>query len=390
MKVKHTSILIFLVYLMVLDIPYLSQTINNIIMLCCEALIIYELWNLKCLGKSIFENKSILVYLCVVLIATIVNMGISTRLMTALVIGIEYVLLFVAMKALIMIRGTSRTLNGILKITVWIVLIVDLCVIGTRGKGIGGSSILPYYLIGNKFAVSYLHMFFLGIFLCKHAISRNFIRRIITNIIVTAFCAFICYMVDCNTGIVGCIVIGSLTFLIGRKKKVSDFLLRPATYLIIFCGLTFLLVGTQVLLNNVSFQNIISNVFNRGVTWTGRLEMFQLTLQAFYKQPIWGYGINSTYVQQILGWGNAQNGILKIMLDTGIMGIISFLIVVYSVFYKARKKENMIKIFPIVSFLYGMAVCSTVEINISGLYFWALALVYNVKESRKDKQTYES
>ena len=72
------------------------------------------------------------------------------------------------------------------------------------------------------------------------------------------------------------------------------------------------------------------------------------------------------------------------------MGIISFLIVVYSVFYKAREKENMIKIFPIVSFLYGMAVCSTVEINISGLYFWALAIVYNVKESRKDKQTYES
>ena len=145
---------------MVLDIPYLSQTINNIIMLCCEALIIYEVMEFKCLGKSIFENKSILVYLCVVLIATIVNMGISTRLMTALVIGTEYVLLFVAMKALIMIRGTSRTLNGILKITVWIVLIVDLCVIGTRGKGIGGSSILPYYLIGNKFAVSYLHMVF--------------------------------------------------------------------------------------------------------------------------------------------------------------------------------------------------------------------------------------
>lgn len=71
-------------------------------------------------------------------------------------------------------------------------------------------------------------------------------------------------------------------------------------------GLTFLLIGTNALLQSSAFQDLITNVFKRDVTWTGRVEMFALALVAFAKSPIYGFGMNSTYISDILGWGNAQ------------------------------------------------------------------------------------
>ena len=37
-----------------------------------------------------------------------------------------------------------------------------------------------------------------------------------------------------------------------------------------------------------------------------------------------GYGYFSNIIEKILGFGNAQNGVLKIIIDSGIIGLIGY------------------------------------------------------------------
>ena len=80
-------------------------------------------------------------------------------------------------------------------------------------------------------------------------------------------------------------------------------------------------------------------------------------------------------IETYLGYGNPQNGVLKILLDTGIIGLLLYSILVFMALRPLNGKNFALN-FPIIAFLYAMIVASLVEINLTHMIvFMALAIV---------------
>jgi len=382
MKLKVRSLVVLLMCLMILDIPYLSQRINNIITLAIEILItLYFIQN--SLNKSMLRKCAplVLFWLCMIY-CTVVNLGFTSRTVNAIVTGYEYFLIFYTVIFISKKSSLQDVINIIWKYVVFIVVVADICVFITKGRGLGmQDAVLGLYVVGNKFTVSYYHMLLISIFLCQSVNNYGNKRKSIF-IFLGLYSIFVCYFLSCNTGIVGCIVVMLLCFLNSRKNKILDFLYTPHVFIGIFIGLTFFLIGTDVLLNNQWIYNLLSKYTHTNKILSGRLDMYAIALSAIQKQPWFGYGINCTIVEESLTWGNAQNGLLKMLLDYGVIGTAIFLHVCSSALKNYKYDHNYKMNFPVLAFLYAMMVCSLVEINISGLFFVALALIQGSKLDR--------
>ena len=114
--------------------------------------------------------------------------------------------------------------------------------------------------------------------------------------------------------------------------------------------------------------------------------MYDITIEAVAKKPIFGYGINSTYVEDKLTFGNPQNGLLKMLLDYGIIGTAAFMALCYNSL-KSNSKENKVdlKRIPLLAFLYGMMICSLVEINLAGIFYLGCAITKSVLNYETEK-----
>lgn len=376
-KIKINTIILLILTFTVFPSPYFSQRINNIMLLLVELLLL--LWLFTRRFKSLKENKLSVLFAVFIFVCTFINFGFSSRIINAIITGVKIILLFSIIDEISKRSSYEYIVKIFFKIIIVILLFTDLTILVTRGTGIGGTDVLPDYLIGNKFVVSYLHMLFLCIYQASDVFSKNKFKRSFIFILLTCFSIMICGIVDCNTGIIGVMAVFLITVL-SQNRIICYILEKPFIFIVVFVGLTFLLVGSNIILENPFVKQIIVNVFHRSMTLTGRLEMYNITLEAISLKPILGYGINSTYVEDVLSFGNAQNGLLKMLLDYGYMGTSVFLALCYKSFSRFNKKIISFKgnkAFSI--FLYAMIICSMVEINISGIFYLGLALVNSSK-----------
>lgn len=380
MRIKIRTIIIAIACLMTITIPYLSQTTNNIKNLAIELLLTVWLLHHNTSKEIRIGNFPIILLWVVMVLCTLISLGLSSRLVNAVVTGYSYVSVFFILSLLAKRYGVKTIINDLFKVILLFALIEDAALFFTRGNGIGSTPYVKYYILGNKFFVSYTHLFLLALFLAHDSNFKNERTRKRVFWLLLLYSAFVCYRVNCNTGIAGCIAIGIMGLFIDRKSKVCVLLSKPAVFVGVFVGLSFLLVTTNVILGNAFFQQIFMDLSHTNKILTGRVEMYHIALAAVYNRPILGYGINSTIVSDTLTWGNAQNGLLKMMLDYGLIGTISFLIVCWNAFsHKEYDSEDALSAYSIIAFLYAMAFCSMVEINISGYFFMALAILKSIQ-----------
>lgn len=376
MKIKIVNIINILLFGIIINIPYLSQSMNNMInLVLCTLILLYVF------KKNKFVNNNIFVYIfsLVTILCTFINFGFSSRLLTSIVFSLEILTFYSVVQLNIYLDNKRDFLKILFKTIVVLLLISDSVVIGTNGRGIGGQNVLNYYIIGNKFIISYMHMLMLAL-LDVYFEEKSGKFKFLINLLLFAFCVYICSTVDCNTGILGCCIIFLMRFIWTKKEK--SLIFNYKTFLVVFVGATFLLVGTNYILENEFVKKIIVDVLHRSLTLTGRLDMYNITLKAIEKKPVFGYGINSTYVEDVLKWGNAQNGLLKMLLDFGYVGTISFVFMTAYSMKNCNIKENK----KLYCFLFAMAICSMVEINISGLFYLALAISNGNKRKVKKNE----
>lgn len=375
MKIKINTIIILLSCLLFASSPYLSQTINNVVFLVVSLVLLISMIQKQIYRITMKECIPIIVFCCITVVCTVLNHGMTSRTINAIVTGLRYVMLFMVYCQLSIETSAQKVADTVFKILFVATTIEDLCVLITKGYGIVNDGTLAYYLFGNKFGVSYLHMLTLSLFLFHIFTTRGFLIKKNAFWIYLAFSIAICMIADCNTGVIGCVVIGGMTFIAGKKDRFIKIIDSPIIYLVIFISLTFLLVGTDVILNNRFLATLLQKYSHTNKILTGRVDMYKIALYTIVQKPVWGYGINNTIVSDTLSWGNAQNGLLKMLLDYGLIGTAAFLNVCWrSIYQRVRGNVNDM-VFPILTFLYSMAVCSMVEINLSGYYFAGLALV---------------
>lgn len=382
---KISKLILVLLIAMIIDVPYFSQTVNNLFTLIEGGLIL--IWTLpKMTLKKFHSFWYVWLFVFLIIFCTFVSFGVSTRTMTAIVLAIRVSAFYLGTQYIVRIKSGDYLVDTLFVFLSAIILVVDFIIVFTMGKGIGTSSdgVLPFYLIGNKFSVSYLHFLYIAIFSIQTKILKCKKKKNIAFAMLCFFTCIICLIMDCNTGLIGCLVIMLLS-LFYNVKCINRLITSGWTFGFAFVILTFLLVGTNFLLENAVIKKIIVDIFHTNLDLTGRLEMFEISIEAIKNRPFFGYGINCTIVQDTLTWGNPQNALLKFLLDFGIIGTIAFFIMCLKSYSSKSVSKN--RTFSLAVFLLAMAVCAMVEINISGAFYFGIGL-FNSLNSNLDLDTY--
>ena len=223
------------------------------------------------------------------------------------------------------------------------------------------------YWFGGKFITFY--MFYT--WLCLYVIRKRK-RHIIAFVFPFLIGIFICMRVNCSTGI-ACICVSAL-LIINRKFVVK---IKPWMLIAIVLGVTGIMVFSNVLFNNQLIQYFITKVLHRSSMMTGRVEIYSSFLKIM-KSDIWlGQGYDNSIVMRntTLGYLNAQNGILDVITQTGLIGLVPFIFMLYVFWKEGCVYFNNIENQLAAIFLMGFFFCSFGEISFNSYFFLLLVLV---------------
>lgn len=223
------------------------------------------------------------------------------------------------------------------------------------------------YWFGGKFITFYTYY----IWLCLYSIKKRK-KNIMSFVLPVAVGIFLCIRINCSTGI-ACMCV-TLFLILGRKIVAK---IRPWMLIVIVLGITTIMVFSNILFNNPMIQYFVVNVLHRSNLMTGRVEIYNAFL-TIMKSDIWlGAGYDNTIVMQNtrLGYLNAQNGILDVITQTGLIGLIPFVYTIYAFWNYGYAYFSNIENQLAAIFLMGFFFCSFGEISFNTYFFFLLALV---------------
>lgn len=318
--------------------------------------------------------SSLLLYGGITFIATLVYQNSLNRYVAAFVYMLHILTIYVTITAFVRYRGVEVLIKSLVKVLLVFAFVTDVSMLFISYNF---SSPSESYLIGNKFAVSYLHCFITALLFCinnkndrKDIYLKNF------RLFFLLLSIMICRKVTCTTGTLICLFMGVMTCA-HIPLRIKQLFSSPKVAILITAVTNFLVLGSVSLLTNPYIASFISDVLGKSYTWIGRLHIYAMIFDVIKVHPWIGYGYFSNIVEEILGFGNAQNGVLKIVVDSGIVGLIGYVLLVYE---SMKKNEDSSKErWPLIAFIYCMVIASIAEINLTDyLFFLTIAIVFSV------------
>ncbi len=380
-KVKYSSLILSFLCLLLISLPHLGQRINNIIKLNLEIILI-----LLVAIKYKFTTDALkkCVYICSLFIAmclsTFFYYGISSRFLNTMITAGAYILFYLIIALFSKKYSYEYVMAIINKNIIIYMLILDIFVIltlgfGLRGRGIGGIIDESVYLLGNKFITSYIHMLVLAFVNQQRYRVLSKRTKIYRIVILLLYSLIICKLMDTTTGMIGCILVATIQTIITYKPRFIHFLSHPLVVLIFFFSINIIFLLTDFVLNNDFFTSFLLSKSHTSTILSGRVAMYNISMEAIAKNPIWGYGINYDIVRTTLSFGNAQNGLLKMLMDYGVIGTIMFTLVLFTTFKNAYKTNDNNRKAGSIAFIYAMLFCSLVEINLTSIFMLICAFL---------------
>lgn len=298
---------------------------------------------------------------------------------------------FLVSKGIIKKYGISQYIEWLFGYFICICFLTDVSMLFI---GYDFSNPAEIYLIGNKFVISYVHCFTVALAFArigekdnrtlasnwKVVISKAGILRKAIAYMMAILTILICVKVTCSTGIVISLLLLVLVLL---PNWMIDALSSGKIMIIGVLMINFLMFGSYSLLTNPYLLDFVQNVLGKSGNFTGRTQIWAIIFEQIMKKPILGYGYYNDVINNLLGYGNPQNGILKCLLDTGILGLIAYVFMVLKSF---NRNTNDVKCEtrPLIAFFLVMLVASLVEINLTHmLMFLTMAMIsFSVKRER--------
>ena len=142
MKIREKSLICLLMWMLLFSNPYISQRMNNIIILGIEICIFIWLVNEKIDLKIVRQCNPVIIFWMWTVMITIVNTGLSTRVINAFVTGLKYVLIFYIIIFMGKKEYFKECITALFKISSCLIVLVDLLIFLTKGVGIGGNDVL--------------------------------------------------------------------------------------------------------------------------------------------------------------------------------------------------------------------------------------------------------
>lgn len=258
---------------------------------------------------------------------------------------------------------------------VFYIIITDLDILinGTHSSGSG-------YLLGNKFTVSYLHMFLAVIYKVYHKIKRpahNYYVPLLCLALVVAI------TVQCSTTVVGVM----LLFVFHYIKIVYKIIpYNRITFILLIAGSILFAFFYAYILEIPFVQYLIVDILGEDLTLTGRIYIYNAVLNVIELNPLWGMGIGNSYqlLYYLFGYPNAQNGFINLFLEQGIIGCIITMIITLHLVNNQHKQRSGDFTTPIIILVFVMIFLALVEITIDLWYVFFLTLLQITDKDIKD------
>ena len=380
LKISRIKLLNFILLLGLFQVtfikfPYINN--YNIIkysIISCIGMIV--LLNIK-KNKNILDNKfkiMLLIYSVVIIYSGITNNDNHAITNTAIE-SIMYIVTFWELFTIIpLIKrnvGDSFIYKSFFIISTFYIIVTDLFIIFAKDLFMSRGE---YYFIGNKFSVIYTHFNWLAFYLLNRTKYKSGLDIDFKIVLIMLLIVFISFKISCMTGIVGIIsfiVLACLPLKIINNKNFGIIIL-------IVSGL-FPIIYKSVL-NFASTRYFITNVLHRDLSLTGRIVIYENIPKIIDKHVLWGYGYGSSYEVwfNALHYPNSQNGLIDMIVETGIVSTAVFIIMIRKIF-----KENN-RIIKLIICMY--LILSTFEITLGNMMVAWLALLYSNKERNEVKE----
>lgn len=316
---------------------------------------------------------AILLYGGIIFFSTIINQNSVNRYVSSFMYGFHIFIIFLTIYVFLKKRTFNELITIMYRFFATYIVVTDILMIFISYDFSGSGTM---YFVGNKFTVTFLHLLFLVLYHLKTKLYNNDFKHRSITLLIWMLSLIITFRVTCTTGVLMVIFYGFGVLLPNKIKQImSNNWIVVGSILFI----NFLIFGSYNLLSNQFVSGFISGVLGKSSTWLGRLRIYSVIFELISNKLWLGYGFYSNIVQEMVGFGNAQNGVLKILIDSGIIGLISYLYLLF--LYTKTNKDNCLFIWPLTSFVYCSILASIPEISLTIIeLFMVLTLIYCYKK----------
>ncbi|MDY3001335.1 MAG: O-antigen ligase family protein [Romboutsia timonensis] len=186
----------------------------------------------------------------------------------------------------------------------------------------------------------------------------------------------------------------STGFIVGSLLVIYVLLLKRIKIKININKLMFIytIIYTQVVIFRIQetvFKDFIENILIKNVTLTGRTLIWDFIMKIIPNSLIFGYGRNDIIAQNsiIRDVTEAHNGLLEILLCTGIIGLFVFILILLNAFRPLNKSKSKISyILSMAIFLYFCIALTESAFTYTKIGFWILIIIsFNIEKIIKQK-----
>lgn len=368
MKLKISYISVFMLLISLIRFPFESYNTYQRVFLVINSLVFISASVKKSKVSRLIKYYTFL-YTCIMVISTTLRCGITLNILYALSQGLFIYNIFFVSTANYQKYGNQKDLIIMCKVLTVFILLNDLLIFSHVVFQNEGE---VWYLIGNKFSVAYMHLILLAFI--RELFAENYRARIkgkMLFLLIALESILINLATESSTGI-----IVTILFVIGIIIGDNVYVLLKNR--IVFLGILLLsnlaVVSYGILINNKWISSFLTNRLLETISITGRYRIYEMLPSIVLKHPFLGYGYNSAIVSMVVGFGNAQNGILHICIQFGLVGVIAFLLLVCSAINNSQ--NTYLNRGTFLWAIYIMLIVSTVEISFGNMFFLLLAYFY--------------
>ncbi len=229
------------------------------------------------------------------------------------------------------------------------------------------------YIVGNKFNVSYMHLY-LAVFYClKYTLyDKKFSRNKAFGYVI--FAIVVSIVTHCSTSLVGCFLL--MLFLWLKRTHLPKIFNTKSVVLLTLFSVLFPIMATYII--NIPFISyIIVDVLGEDLSLTGRIGIYESLAGLMTLRPIWGFGPGSGSALMVYytDMPNAQNGFVNYYISWGIIGFVTLIVLMITIIKKVEAENVIRHIYPIYAIVMIMIFMSTVEITIGSNFVVLLSFM---------------
>lgn len=279
--------------------------------------------------------------------------------------GIQTLCIFSTLSGITEKRGIISVITTLTRILAALLIPTDILIFGYPYK----ISSLTVYLIGDKFHVSYMHCLLLGMIGSKY---DKWNRVYLLPIYV--FSMLVVYRIKCTTGLIMlgfCFVMEIMLDVVPDLKVIVCHISLVAILLV---AVNILIWGTTAILSSEWANHIIVDILGKTSDMTGRSQLYSVIPELIAEKPVFGYGFQSDIFRDMFGYGNAQNGLIQIVIEAGLLGAGFYFVALY---LAGRKEKNDPRSYSFYMYLLAFVIGSISEMNLSTYFAFGVAMLYS-------------